>query len=151
MQSERTFCWSECRGQFSSLTSYTTNHLLRDTTPCFQQQGPYCPHTDSNSRHTTCFLSHSPSHKQMPSLLLIGPKRGWEDGINVYVVGGGGDIDWMYLAEGEDEWQHFMKTVMNIRWTTLKILPSRATINCPEALCSTDTVMPCMTEELCSA
>jgi len=43
----------------------------------------------------------------MPSLPLRGPKRGWDDGIKVDGVGGGGrggwDIDWMYVAQGEDE------------------------------------------------
>jgi len=35
---------------------------------------------------------------------------------------GGGDIDWMYVAQGGDEWESFVKTAMNIRWTAGEIL-----------------------------
>jgi len=39
----------------------------------------------------------------MPSFPLRGPKPGWENGINVDVVGWGGDIKRMYVAQGGDE------------------------------------------------
>jgi hypothetical protein len=47
---------------------------------------------------------------------LGGPRRGWEDNIrkNIREIRWEG-MDWMHLAQDRDQWQAFVKTVINLR------------------------------------
>jgi len=44
------------------------------------------------------------------------PRRRWEDNIKMdHQEVGGGDGDWMELAQDRDRWQALVSTVMNLR------------------------------------